>query len=130
MRKKKALAPQPPALEPNYIWNKVAPLKITDGDSFDLCVSMGFRVRADVTIRLQGCNCPDKEKDPVGFEAARRFTAAAIDDGKGVIVHSQFEEKWRRYLGEVWVPKDGALVNLSQLLIDTGHASPYDGGKR
>ena len=127
-------------------------LRVIDGDSLVVEIDLGFRIKHTVVVRLAGIDAPEV----VGESRARGLAAARwIEDTLKVLPHEDSAwsgevvvrtmknpgDKFGRWLGIVFhmVPVDprnpsGAHVqspeSLNDLLVKSGHAKPYDGGKR
>lgn len=104
------------------------PVKIVDGDTLWLLADLGFRCFARVDVRLAGLNCP--EHGTAEGDAATAFTRDWFTQHPGPYVLATAkdkQEKYGRWLGRV-TAADGACLNVD--LLSSGHAVPYDGGKR
>lgn len=118
-----------------YVY-RIEPIRIVDGDTVDARVDMGFGIeRRKMRIRLLGIDTPEMrgvpEEEKVRARAARdalnqMLWDAAMQDRK-VVLHSQSWDSFGRSLGTLFVEQhDGTWLNVSQWLIDTGHAVPYN----
>jgi endonuclease YncB( thermonuclease family) len=137
-------------LDPYIRWAKV--IEVIDGDTLGFQIDLGFSVHVGnaeeddpVVLRLDGGNCPESsgpDATPEGT-AAKEFTTKTCPVGTRVLVRTRKvksrksgalldkKEKYGRYLAQVFIPRpDGTLVDLVQILLQTGHAKPYSGGKR
>ena len=116
--------------EDNYYRARV--ITLVDADTARFTVDMGFDVSVKLTIRWQGIDAPEKWT-PEG-QAAIAWLTERIAPGDLCILRTirDKREKFGRYLGTVYdldTYVEGAL-SLNQLMIDAGHAVPYDGGAR
>jgi len=106
-------------------------IKVVDGDTVDLNISLGCGVFKKERVRLEGLNAPeihtkDLREKAVGLDAMA-FTERFLGDGFGkCYVKSSERGKYGRLLIELFV--DGKSLNKS--LIKEGHARIYNGGKR
>jgi endonuclease YncB( thermonuclease family) len=100
---------------------------VVDGDTIDVTIDYGFRLRQDHRVRLAGIDAPEvNAKGPEG-EAARDWLRARLPAGTAVqLVTEKPADKFGRFLA--WVSIDGQSVNDE--LVAAGHARPYDGGAR
>ena len=112
-------------------------IKVIDGDTVDLQVSLGFEMYHKARFRLIGINTPEsfgKDACDAG-RAAKQFLIDLLPPGTDVIAKTKKDkkEKYGRMLCELFLcdaagtPKD---VTVNQTLINAGHAKPYDGGAR
>jgi len=118
---------------------KISPLKVVDGDTIDAEIDLGFDIKVKKRVRFMGINAPesrtkDLEEKARGL-AAKDRVKALLDGCKNITLKSHGIGKFGRCLGELHLDTvDGqeklTLVNLNELLINEGHATKYDGGKR
>lgn len=100
---------------------------VVDGDTVDVCIDYGFRLRQDHRVRLAGIDAPEISAAGPAGEAARDWLRARLPVGTAVeLVTDKAREKYGRYLATIYV--DTANVNAE--LVAAGHARPYDGGAR
>ncbi|MEM5810625.1 MAG: thermonuclease family protein [Candidatus Aenigmatarchaeota archaeon] len=115
-------------MELNYTYKAVV-LRWIDGDTCDLAVDLGFRIILEMRVRLYGINAPEI-KGETKEEGLR--TKAFVEDncksGTEVIIktYKDKQEKYGRYLAEIWFNFGGTQVCLNQLLIDKKLASKYE----
>lgn len=103
--------------------------RVVDSDTLRLQIDCGFCIHCDITVRLAGLNCP--ERNTVKGKAAAQFTADWLAKRLGKITVRTVKdktEKYGRYLAHVWDIEANECLNA--VLLDAGHAKPYDGGKR
>lgn len=111
-------------------------LRVIDGDTIEVAIHAWPGLLKTVKIRLDGVNTPEKRgngrrkvsacEKAAGIEASL-FTKKWLEGVKSVTVYDVFLGKWAgRAIGKV---KKGD-EDLSEALINTGHAVPYFGGKR
>ena len=116
---------------------KATVLKVIDGDTIDLQVSLGFEMYHKARFRLIGVNTPEsfgKSACEAGH-AAKKFMIDLLPEGTVVIVATKKDkrEKFGRMLCEMYLcDADGKplTITVNQTLINAGHAKPYDGGAR
>ena len=99
---------------------KICLLKVVDGDTIDAEIDLGFDIRVKKRVRFMGINAPesrtkDLEEKARGLAAKNRVKALLEGELHLDVVDGQ--EKL-------------TLVSLNELLINEGHATKYDGGKR
>jgi micrococcal nuclease len=107
-------------------------LRVVDGDTVWLRVDLGFDVHMDMSIRLNGLDAP--EVSTQAGRDVRDWLREQLPIGKVVRLNTEKDrrEKFGRYLGVITtlgVTPDQD-VNVNELLLASGRALPYDGGKR
>lgn len=113
---------------------KATVIKVVDGDTIDLMVSLGFDTSVKGRFRLVGVNTPESygaSACPEGV-AAKAFTTAALPVGAEVVVVTSKDkkEKYGRYLAEVYKLEKNGVVSeksVNQMLVESGNARPYSG---
>jgi len=118
---------------------KISPLKVVDGDTIDAEIDLGFDIKVKKRVRFMGINAPesrtrDLEEKAKGL-AAKDRVKQLLEGCKNITLKSHGVGKFGRCLGELHLDiVDGqeklTLVSLNELLINEGHATKYDGGKR
>jgi micrococcal nuclease len=96
-----------------------------DGDTVELDVDLGFRLRFQDHFRLDGIDTPERGKD--GYLAAKLRAGVLAPVGSDVFIQTSKSDKYGRYLAAVWPPV-GPPVNVA--LVNEGLAVPYFGGKK
>ena len=104
-------------------------IRVVDGDTVDLDIDLGFFMTTRQRIRLAHIDAPEKRGQckHAGI-GAMRFLEKMLATEKPLYVRTTKTGKFGRWLGELWIECDAVSVN--QQMIDTGHALPYEGGKR
>lgn len=111
---------------------------ITDGDTIDVILDLGFHVQLRQRVRLFGFNCP--ERGQPGYREAGVFLDQILtvtDPWQAARSSDRFQrltlltikprEKYGRFLADAFLP-DGRSV--ADVMIEAGHAVPYLGGTR
>jgi len=93
--------------------------KVVDGDTLRLHIDLGFDTFIKEKVRLRGINTPEI-KTPAG-QRAKRYVSMALKQANEIIVKTHWEDKYGRYLIDLWA--DGEYLN--QQLIDEGLAQGY-----
>ena len=89
-------------------------IRVIDGDTVDLEVDLGFRIKLNARIRLEGINTPeitgvDKEK---GLEV-KKFVEELFSAESGVCTLMSFKtEKYGRWLGRIYLPNASCVNDL------------------
>lgn len=101
--------------------------RVVDGDTVEAKIVLGFKVSMTSHIRINGINAP--EHGTPGGEAATEFLRKLLLDANVKVVTSERDEfdKYGRVLARL-IMRDG--TDVSQLMIEKGHAVSYNGGKR
>jgi endonuclease YncB( thermonuclease family) len=122
-------------------------LEVHDGDTVTVDIDLGFNTHATpIHIRLKGIDAPEL-KTPEGV-VARDWLKGYLDAGNEVddgwvIVQTtrvpmvkgdepdKYGERWLGVLYDVRSANTNSFeFSINNLMITTGHARPYDGGKR
>jgi len=86
--------------------------RVIDGDTLKLHIDLGFNTFITEVVRLARINTPEI-KTPDG-QRAKRFVAKFVKQADSMIVKTHREDKFGRYLVDVWVNGD----YLNQALLD------------
>ena len=105
--------------------------RVVDGDTIEALVDLGFDIWKQVTIRFDGIDAyesrtRDAEEKVKGLAAKARLIELLEEADNKFVLQSNGVGKFGRCLGELFVGE----TNINQLLINEGHATAYDGGKR
>lgn len=104
----------------------VSIIQIVDADTLKLNVDVGFHLHLHATFRLARVNAP--ELLTLEGVQAKAFVMARLSEATVMKIFSQRSEKYGRWLCEFYFQtKDskGQWINLSTLLLSSGHALPY-----
>jgi len=98
-------------------------VRVVDGDTVDLVIDMGMSIHRQERIRLHGINAPEMHEKPFGQEA-KSFLIDMLDKADYLMVktHKDKTGKYGRYLGTLFVEKDGKLKNVNCEMVGEGHA--------
>lgn len=109
-------------------------LRVVDGDTLDVEISLGFDIYKRERLRLNRINTPEvRGADSARGKQASSRVAALAPVGSTVMIRTikDSQEKYGRYLAEVFIEQKSApLMNLNDALVAEGLAVAYDGGKR
>lgn len=106
-------------------------IRVVDGDTLKLRLSLGWHMYLDARCRLVGCNAPEAGTDE--GKAARQYavdlltTAGGALDGSGAEITfvSHALDKYGRPLGQVlFSSAQGDMFDLGHALMAAGHAVP------
>ncbi len=105
-------------------------IKVVDGDTSDLNISLGFDIYHKCRVRLYGIDTPEcrtRNKDEKARgKLAKAFVEDAIANGKEVIVRTKLKDskgKYGRVLGEILVDS----ININEELVRKHLAVRYFG---
>lgn len=114
---------------PDYCYNaKIT--RVIDGDTYDVIVDLGFRVQANLPLRLAHVDAP--ERNTADGKAVINYLSVYFGAGMTpVVVHTYKPiDKYGRYLADVYIPYAGGFLNLGEDLLERGLVKPYEGGKK
>lgn len=95
--------------------------RVIDADTFDIIVDLGFQIKMKQRFRLARVDAWEVrgEERQMGLKA-KAFVQDLIE-GKEVILHSEKEGSFGRYIAEIWVNGE----NVGDQLLAEGHAEIY-----
>lgn len=103
------------------IWTyRARVVDVIDGDTLDVVVDVGFRMRRTIRLRLAGVDTHETygvDHDSEEYQRGRRETEYVmdwLDDATGewpVVVRTEDTGKYGRYLATVKRQADGAVLN-------------------
>lgn len=99
--------------------------RIIDGDTIEIRGNFFAREPKRVTLRLNRIDASDKE--PAKTEATK-FLQQKIKRIIKVKILSR--DKYGRTLAEVFYPFPFVNININNIMVKSGHAKYYDGGRR
>jgi endonuclease YncB( thermonuclease family) len=108
--------------------------RVVDGDTLRVVIEVGFGIRLREKLRLAHVNCPELGT-PAG-ESAKRFVMKALPAGSNIVIKSQKDDKYGRFVADVfYLPATGERggfdeiiasgTYLNQELLDKGLAVRY-----
>lgn len=100
--------------------------RVIDGDTVVLDVDLGFRIRHQVTARLDGIDAPELH---TGGGGLAKMALVGLVSGRTLRADTVMDrtEKYGRVLVTLFL-EDGSTAN--QAMLDSGNARPYSGGHR
>lgn len=101
-------------------------LRVIDGDTWQVSVSVGFYADVRVTIRLLGIDCPEMHgEDAKRGQAAKAYVKALIEKrGPWMMAHIAGRDAFGRWLAHVEIPGANGLTINTDLLVQK-HAVPF-----
>lgn len=109
---------------PLYIYRATV-VNVVDGDTVDLDVDLGFRVRRQDRFRLFGINAPEMRGDTLeAGKLARSALLSMLGLGLPVLVKiHKGQDKYGRWLAEISTGEDARTVN--DRMVAEGFAVEY-----
>lgn len=101
-------------------------VSVTDGDSVWVDADLGWHLTLRTPVRVAHINAPETSTD--AGKAARDYARLILPVGRHLILTSHSLDKYGRSLGTLTFATDG--MDYGALMIDAGHAVPYEGGAR
>lgn len=108
---------------------------VVDGDTIDATVDLGFNIFQNMRLRLYGIDTKEltskDEHDRMLANEAKQYVINSILN-KHVLLKTYKQDKYGRYLANVYIYNDGILekLTLNDSLISEGFAVPYFGGTK
>lgn len=99
-------------------------IKIHDGDTITVLIDMGFRMSVELPLRLNRINAPELST-PEGV-IARDYLISVLPSDIVIQTYKDPHEKYGRWLSEIWV----GIKSINDLMVSSGHAVSYFGGKK
>lgn len=114
------------ASPPQVTWTYPAALRrVVDGDTIDLTIDVGFRLKAEIRVRVWGIDTPEVRgpERELGL-AATSWAVAWLTEAESLRVRTRKTGKYGRWLAEIW--RDHDPVPLHDALVRSGHARYVD----
>lgn len=96
--------------------------KVVDGDTLQISVDVGFRLRIDERFRILGINAPDRGEE--GYKESKEFLEELILN-KEVIVKTYKADGFRRWLAYVEFDDGNEILDVGSLMLVRGLATAY-----
>lgn len=104
----------------NYTYNAEV-VRWVDGDTVDLIVDLGFKIKAHQRFRLHGVDTPERGQD--GFHEATKFCEEFAPIGSMVAIQTHKTGKFGRWLCTLYNGSDPLSINRT--LLTEGYAEEY-----
>jgi endonuclease YncB( thermonuclease family) len=103
-------------------------VRVVDGDTCFLVVSLGFHMTMEMDFRLYGLNAPEMHGPNKAIaERAKEFLHGQLVDAD-LEIETKKSDKYGRWLATIYVKGVGGVrTNVNELLVSKGFAVPYDG---
>lgn len=99
-------------------------VRVIDGDTVELDVDLGFRIWSRQRFRLLGIDTPERGQS--GWAEATAYTRAWFEAERSVLsaATERDPDSFDRWLAIIW-PLSVDRPSLNQMLLDSGHARPW-----
>jgi micrococcal nuclease len=99
--------------------------RVVDGDTLDIQVDLGFNVFHNQRFRLEGVNTPELRGASLeAGKAARQFVVDTLPTTKNsLFINCTGRDKYGRWVAQITFKNSDAVMNLSDLLVEHGHAT-------
>lgn len=112
----------------SYVYRHVELVRVLDGDTVELEIDLGNKIKWRDKFRLFGIDTP--EISTTDGVLVRDYLESLCSNGLAM-VETHKPDKFGRWLADIHIPCDqGGTVNVNRLLVVEGHAKPYFGGKK
>ncbi|NUR79086.1 MAG: hypothetical protein HOQ21_01375, partial [Dermatophilaceae bacterium] len=113
-----------------YVYQVDSVAKVTDGDTYWMYLSIGFRETILVNVRLAGFDCPERnsgsDREKAAAKDATDLAAMWLAEGPVWVRTEKDPDSFGRWLGYVWRDTtDGGREFLGDVLRDQGLASVW-----
>lgn len=106
-------------------WHPLTVTHCCDGDTVrgQCHVGMGIELPS-VTVRLLGIETWELRSSAVLQARQARWYLSSLVQGHPAYLHvpDSRRDRWGRWLGFIWLPQDGDLVNINRMMVDNGMA--------
>lgn len=108
-------------MEPPYTYSATI-VRVVDGDSAYAEVSLGFHLKLEISMRLEGINAP--ELNTAAGKLARDYLKSLIPAGTAVLIRTYKDpkDKYGRWLARIYRDK----VDVNKEMLAAGHAVEYN----
>jgi len=101
-------------------------ISVYDGDTIRVDIDLGLKTWVkNESIRLNRINAPEVRGSEKTMGIKSRDFLRKLILKKDIIIETIKDKKGKygRYLGEIWVEKDGKYLNVNDLLVKEGYAN-------
>lgn len=114
----------------SYKYDHVDLVRVLDGDTVELNIDLGNRIRWQAKFRLLGIDTPEIHGDTkrAGDAASARLSELLAN---GILLAETHKpDKFGRWLVKLTVMWEGYPTDVAWILINEGHGVPYSGGTK
>jgi micrococcal nuclease len=108
-------------------WRNVKLVRVVDGDTVDLEVDLGFRIKITERFRLANINAPEM-KTPEGPKAKEALTTILTAPGTSLVIRSMKPigtDLYGRWLAEIYATNKDSTVSVNEHMVKSGFAVPF-----
>ena len=100
--------------------------RVVDGDTLDLRIDLGFRMFAELRVRLDGVDTPEIRgpERPYGLDATSFVLDWLTEAGELRVRTKKRTGKYGRWIADLW--RDEDLVSLVEAIITASHGRPVN----
>ena len=107
-------------------------IRVVDGDTVDVVIDLGFRIKIEQRIRLLGINAPEsRTSNPLEREAGKLVTSILKRSIEGTVVTIRTEkpmnDKYGRFLAHI--ASEDRVASYNDTMAKLRLVEKYDGGK-
>jgi len=109
-----------------YYYNAIV-LRVVDGDTLDLEISLGMGIYIKERIRISGIDSPEtygvkKESEEYrsGMITKNRLKNLVLGKKIQINTHKDKKEKYGRYIADVYLLEEGLLLSVGDILVQEG----------
>ncbi len=98
--------------------------RVLDADTLRITLDLGLRVYRSINLRIADINAPEVYGARASEEGRTARDALAMYLGERTLYIETRKDalSFDRYVGDVWVEEDGALVNVADWLVRNNYA--------
>ena len=108
---------------------KAIVLRVVDGDTLDLEISLGMGISVKERIRINGINTPEtygvkknSEEYNRGIISKNRLESLVLGKEIQINTHKDKKGKYGRYIADVYLVEEGLLLSVGDVLVQEGLA--------
>lgn len=107
--------------------------RVVDGDTVDVVIDLGFRIKIAQRVRLLGINAPEsRSSSDIEREAGKnvsRILSNTLTDKEVVLkTEKPLNDKYGRFLANIFSEKM-TLMSYNEKMVELGLVAPYTGGR-
>lgn len=111
----------------SYTYHHAIVLRVIDGDTVELEIDMGNRIKWRENFRLYGIDTPERTS-PDYRKATYHLTELLMNPLSKVETHKP--DKYGRWLVDLYIPANNGELHVNKLMVVEGYAKEYFGGKK
>jgi micrococcal nuclease len=112
----------------SYVYRHATVLRVIDGDTVEIEIDMGNKIKWRDKFRLMGIDTP--ERGQPGAREASYYLDNTLLVNQLHRVETHKPDKYGRWLADLWIGTDGGELHVNRMMIVEGHAREYHGGAK